>query len=93
MIVLILNEVILPNLLFLNCRGLPLTKQTLSCVNLTCSRGESRAVEVVLFHFIIPAVCHILSCTHTQDKVELQLKGQSNQSCVVHIYQKCKTAV
>lgn len=33
-----------------------------SCANLTSARGESRTVEVVLFHFIIPAVCYILSC-------------------------------
>lgn len=79
----------------LNCRGLPLTKQTLSCVNLTCSRGESRAVEVVLFHFIIPAVCHILSCTHThRTKWNFNLKD-SQISLVLYIFirsvrQQCK---
>lgn len=43
--------------------------RTLSCVNLTSARGESRAVEVVLFHFVIPAVCHILSCVCTGQSV------------------------
>lgn len=36
------------------------------CMNLTGARGETGTVEVVLFHFIIPAVCHILTCTCKQ---------------------------
>lgn len=37
-------------------------RQKLCGINLTGARGESRTIEVVLLHFIIPAVCYILSC-------------------------------
>lgn len=37
---------------------------------LTCARGESRMVKVVLFDLIIPAVGHILPCTRAGDMKE-----------------------
>lgn len=54
---------------FANQRRFATVKQTLSCVNLTSARGESRAIEVVLFYFIIPAIGHILPCTYTGQSV------------------------
>lgn len=29
---------------------------------LTSARGESRSTEVVFLHFVVPTICHILSC-------------------------------